>query len=1103
MPEEVLIDSAVVNTRTELPPGTRIGPYTLAEKLGMGATASVYLATDDNGRPFAVKIRRRGQADMDRRFLREFESMRLLRVPGVVTVYEAGIEDEYLWFSMDRVFGKPFHDALHEEPYLIARVERTISVGHQLLTVLAELHEAGYTHRDVKPSNVLVDTGGDVHVLDFGIGRYFQHGDTLSHSGEVLGTIPYMSPEQLAGLPSDERVDLFATGIMLHEAIAGKRPRPLTTVGWIPKNCLERLPALATMYREVPRGLSKLVERLLAVDPHDRPQAREAARELKRVEAGAINHAWPEPVYVEPGDWWLPLEGCLGHGTYPPVWIVEGPTGSGKRRLAEHVQRVGLLEGTWTMHLHCRIDRVGAPMLQLLEQIVHTLDDEIVAEVVGPAATALRQMWAHLPLPIDRSPEGAGSSGHIVEALARIVGRLAEQRSLLLIVHDLQHIDRFTARILPLIARQCGEGLGLLVLHESRWATPASRSLVATLRREAQGGVLTVPRFGAEECEAIGRSLCPAEPPVFERPVPALKAVEAGLKALARWRNEPFPRPDVSLWPASVYDQPIPEALYRALIGKEPRSLPWLHVENGGVTLSGETAAALARSRLPALKRSAAMLAKAWGRTPLQDPGAMATLYLLAGDALRAWEPAARAAMHADRTGEFALARQWLLLLDTLPPHPKRDPSLDFELAWVQSRVALRTDQGTVRVGLVDVAEKLARTNEHHQRVRLLRAEFGLRQGAVRPPLVAALRVGSTNSGAPPHVQVRALMVAIKCRLLLGQVPEALRDLDRAEKLVDAHPDPLLKVRVTHARADLAYHQHDLLWCRALCQKNIRTASEHGYMRGVAFAAHRLAHVLRAMGRRRDAEAQIRSARDAFMATGDPTPDAEAGLTLATLLVERGEPLAARHLLDATIHRIRGLYLDHLLPIAMRVTLKVATLTGETTDATLALPGVDVKADDEASAALVHWWRSRGDVDRALAVPGPNDLRTFGYTVWRLERARAALVGNRERLAQEEARKGLDEATAQGFAELQVYAQLILGAVSDVDDEAWVELQRRAMTSMWTEVFLGALEMDARRLSRTQPDLARQRWRALEARAGELGYLPGVEEATGWLADQL
>lgn len=1092
--------AGAVNPRTELAPSTRIGPYTLAEELGRGATATVYLATDDRGRPFAVKVRRRGQPDMDRRFLREFESMRLLRVPGVVSVYEAGIEDEYLWFSMDRVFGQPFHDALQDEPYLIARVERVIQTGLKFLRVLADLHEAGYTHRDVKPSNVLVDRGGDVHVLDFGIGRYFQHGDTLSHSGEVLGTIPFMSPEQLAGLPSDERVDLFATGLMLYEAIAGRRERPLTTVGWIPKICLERLPPLATRYREVPRGLSKLIEQLLAVDPSDRPSAREAATAMRRVANGLPSQEWPSPVTVEPGDWWMPLEGTLGHGVHPPVWVLEGPTGSGRTRVAEHLHRMGLLEGIWTVHLHARIDRVGAPILQLLERMVSLLDDDTLSEVVGPAATALRQMWAHLPLPVDRGRDASDSSGHIVDAIAQVVARLAKVRHLLLVVHGIEHLDRFSMRVMPQIAELAGERLGLLLLHESRWATSSSRQLTANLRK-AGAGVLTVPRFAPDVCDRIGAAVCPADPPTFTKPTAAHRVVEEGWKKLAAWRSEPFPKPDVYLWPASTYDRPIPVPLYRALVQRDPTVLPWLSVEEGGVSFSGGTARALALARQPNPKRSAAMLASAWKKTPIEDAGAMATLCLLAGDALRAWEPAARAAMHADRHGEFAAARQWLLLLDTLPPHPKRPPNLDFELAYVQARVALRTDQAILRSGLLDVAESHARTEEQQHRVRLLRAEFGLRQGEVRPPLVAALRVGSSSSGAPPDVQVRALLVAIECRLLLGQIPEALRDLDRAEETVKAHPDSLLQVRVTHARAELAYRQHDLLWCRALCQKNIRIAAEHRYVRGVAFSAHRLGHVLRAMGRRREAEAQIRSAREAFMATGDPYPDAEAGLALANLLVERGEPLAARHLLDETIHRIRGLVLDHLLPRAMRVTLKVATLTGETTDATLALPGLSVDGDDEASAALVHWWRSRGDVDRALSVPAPTDEQSYGHTLWRLERARAAMGGARDRMAAEEARAGLDAASSRGFAELQIYAQLILGAVTDVGDDSWAELLRRATTSVWTEVFLGALEMDARRLSRSHPELARQRWRALEARAGELGYRPGVDEATGWLSE--
>jgi hypothetical protein len=280
-------------------------------------------------------------------------------------------------------------------------------------------------------------------------------------------------------------------------------------------------------------------------------------------------------------------------------------------------------------------------------------------------------------------------------------------------------------------------------------------------------------------------------------------------------------------------------------------------------------------------------------------------------------------------------------------------------------------------------------------------------------------------------------------------------------------------------------------------------AAQHRYVRGVAAAAHRLGGVLRMLGRRREAEHHIRSAREAFAATGDLFLDAETGLALATLMVERGEPLTARHLLDETIRRIRGLYLKHLMPMAMRVTLQIATLTGNPTDAAVALSRLERKGDEpEAPAAVVQWWRSRGDVDRALSVPGPPEERSYGAVRWKLERSRAALTGGRHEQAEQEAREALDRAVDLGFAELQTYARLVLGALTDLDDDGWAELQRQATTSMYTEVFLGALEMDARRRHRTDPEGARTRWRSLLARARELGYRPGVEEASGWLGEE-
>lgn len=1088
----------------DLRPGRRLGPYTLQERIGTGASAGVYVATDDLGRTFAVKVRRSGQSAMDRRFLREFESMRLLRVPGVVPVHEAGIEDEILWFSMDLVEGRPFLADLEEVQDVGERVARTLELGARLCDVLAALHEAGFVHRDVKPSNVLVDDQGAVHVLDFGIGRYFNDTDTLSHTGEVMGTVPFMAPEQLSGLPTDASVDIFATGLMLHEAIAGKRPRPLTTVAWIPRTCLERLPPLATLFREVPLELSATVEQMLAVEPGDRPSAREAAARLRDAAAGERGTVWPEPLFMDPGDWWhAPSEGLLGGPDQPAAWVFEGPSGSGRRRIAEQIQRTGLLQGSWTIHLRCRRDRLGGPIQQLLEILVTHLDEEQLAEIVGDHTAALRQIWPHLPLPRGETPEGpVPSTGVLIEAVAEVAERLGQRRHVLLVLHDLEQIDAFTARALTALCALAGPQLGVLMLHERRWATRRSSRLVETL--VAQGaGCVEVPPLSASSASAVAASLCPAAPPTFTDSCSAQYAVEKGWAALAAWRGERFEPPSPALWPVSVGVDEIPLPVFRALAGRRGEQTPWIRRTDRGVTLAGASARAMARSRLVGLRKSAGTLARAWLQTLGQATRSsdLATLWLLAGEDARAWEPVAKAATEADRRGQYADARRWLLLLETLPPPRSSDPSLIFEVALAKARVALRTDALVLRTELVDGAEGLARTPEQEQAVRTVRAEYDLRAGVVRPALVAALRLGS--SGASPRVIVRALLVAVHCRVVLGQIADAERELSRAEAVLEKHPDPVLEVQAGNWRSEIAFLRHDLASCRALCQAQIRKAGQLGYVRGMAFAASRLGQVLRHLGRRREAEHQTRTAREAFAATGDVYLDADSGVALATLLVERGEALGARQILDGAIRRIRALHLDHLLPAATRVALQVATLRGDVTDAAVALSALDERAmqEPETPAALVRWWRTRGDIERALHVPGPAK-GSWGHVLWQLERARAAIVGGRADVALTEIREASRPATAMGFRELLLYAEVLRGAIEPVDDVSWSATMRAASSSLYLEVTLGALDMDARRRHALgDTEAARARWRALQARSEELGYRPGVEEASGWLRE--
>jgi hypothetical protein len=280
-------------------------------------------------------------------------------------------------------------------------------------------------------------------------------------------------------------------------------------------------------------------------------------------------------------------------------------------------------------------------------------------------------------------------------------------------------------------------------------------------------------------------------------------------------------------------------------------------------------------------------------------------------------------------------------------------------------------------------------------------------------------------------------------------------------------------------------------------------SDKHNYVRGRAFASSRLGRVLRQLGRRREAERQTIAAREAFAQTGDVFLDAGTGLALATLRAERGEVLGARHLLDQSIRRIRTLHLDHFLPSAMRLTLQLATAQLDQTEASMALSALEELSDQdfETPSVLARWWRVRGDFDRARAVdpPKPN---TYGFGAWKLERARAALASGDRRTAYAEAAATGELASSAGFTELATHADLIVGLLDNIGARAWGDLIRKATSSLWTEVYLAALEVDARRESETgNHEEASQKWRALRARAAELGYRPAVEEADGWLSN--
>ena len=190
------------------------GRYRVLSHLADGGMASVYVALDARlDRDVALKIMRPGLATDDvfvERFRSEARSAARLSHPNVVAVYDQGEDDGDVFLAMELVEGKTLRDVIHEEAPLTAR--EAIAILEPILLALRAAHAAGLIHRDVKPENVIVRRDGEVKVADFGLARAITNQTTTSQTGVLLGTVSYLSPEQVERGVADQRSDLYAAG---------------------------------------------------------------------------------------------------------------------------------------------------------------------------------------------------------------------------------------------------------------------------------------------------------------------------------------------------------------------------------------------------------------------------------------------------------------------------------------------------------------------------------------------------------------------------------------------------------------------------------------------------------------------------------------------------------------------------------------------------------------------------------------------------------------------------------------------------------------------------------------------------------------------------
>src|SRR5438105_14870485 len=247
------------NGQADLLVGRTIGHYKISKRIGSGGMGEVYLATDVTaGRKAALKLlpmRFTGDAERLKRFQQEARAVVALNHPNILTIYEIGEDHSTYYIASELIEGETLRQRLARGRM---QVGEALDVAVQVASALAAAHEAGIVHRDINPGNIMLRRDGYVKVLDFGIAKLAEQEVPVTmpkdealmlvetNVGSILGTVPYMSPEQACGAPVDKRTDIWSLGVVLYEMVTGHAAIIGATARQVMHSILEKEPRLVT-----------------------------------------------------------------------------------------------------------------------------------------------------------------------------------------------------------------------------------------------------------------------------------------------------------------------------------------------------------------------------------------------------------------------------------------------------------------------------------------------------------------------------------------------------------------------------------------------------------------------------------------------------------------------------------------------------------------------------------------------------------------------------------------------------------------------------------------------------------------------------------------
>ncbi|HKI27548.1 MAG TPA: protein kinase [Candidatus Sulfotelmatobacter sp.] len=414
-----------------LAPGTKLGPYEIIAPLGAGGMGEVYRARDPQlGRDVAIKVLPAylsRDPDRLRRFEQEARAAAALNHPNILAVYQLGTHEGSPYLVSELLEGSTLRDQLLRGPL---PVRKAVEYGIQTAHGLAAAHEKGIVHRDLKPENLFLTKDGRIKILDFGLAKLTQAPDpsgsatpTLTEGtdpGVVLGTVGYMSPEQVRGHAADGRADLFALGAILYEMLTGKRafhkPTSADTMSAILN---EEPPVISQTVPGIPPALQRVVQRCVEKNPEQRFHsasdlafALEALSDATSSPTGAFAAAKPQTRWV-----WIAGAVVVAIAVALAIWFSRPPaipvvesviqlTNDGEPKPGEDIgdletdgARIYLTEGLAGNRRIVQVSVSGGETAQLPTQLVNPAiaglarDGSALLVLVGGAFSQRVSMW--------------------------------------------------------------------------------------------------------------------------------------------------------------------------------------------------------------------------------------------------------------------------------------------------------------------------------------------------------------------------------------------------------------------------------------------------------------------------------------------------------------------------------------------------------------------------------------------------------------------------------------------------------------------------------------------------------------------------------------